>query len=278
MGIIVFLTSIGLICYPFISNYLMSLNQSSKIEAYQNDTQKLSDDKVNEELEKARKYNESLYGNVIVTDPFDPGVNNVKDEEYEGMLNFNDSGIMASVEIPAIDVRLPVYHGTSDEALEKGVGHLRKTSLPVGGKGTHAVLTGHTGLSSAKLFTDINQLVEGDVFYIHVLNETLAYKIDQIKTVLPSETSDLMIDPDEDYLTLVTCTPYGINSHRLLVRGSRIPYEEAKKTEESGDRKVTSNWQQEYKNALIVGATAFVVLLAVYILIRRLYKRWVASR
>lgn len=246
----------------------MSLNQSSEIQTYQNDAKNLSDDKIKKMLEDAKQYNENLYGNVIVTDPFDPGINNIKDQKYEEMLSINGNPVMASLEIPAINVNLPIYHGTTDEVLQKGVGHLRKTSLPIGGKGTHSVLTGHTGLSSSRLFTDINLLTKGDIFYIHVMNETLAYKIDQIKTVLPTDTSDLKINPNEDYVTLVTCTPYGVNTHRLLVRGTRVPYDDAK--EKITKKAVESTWMQEYKRALIIGAVVFVVLLIVYIVIKKI--------
>lgn len=144
------------------------------------------------------------------------------DSEYESEVNVFENGMMGYIEIPKINVSLPIYHYTSEEVLAKGIGHLYGSSLPVGGKGNHAVLTGHCGLMSAKLFTDLDNLIEGDIFTIHILGKELTYQVDQIKTVLPNQTEDLSIDKDKDYVTLITCTPYGVNSHRLLVRGERI--------------------------------------------------------
>lgn len=170
---------------------------------------------------------------------------------------------MGSIEIPSIDVNLVIYHGTEEEVLQKGVGHLQGTSLPVGGTGTHSVLSAHTGLPNKKLFTDLDQLEPGDVFYLHILGETLAYKVDQILTVLPHETDALMIDSTQDYVTLVTCTPYGINSHRLLVRGTRIPYEEAQQIAQDAGTHSGSTWRDEYLKALFVGLLILLVLIIV---------------
>ena len=150
---------------------------------------------------------------------------NFSDEDkaaYEKELNFNNDGSMGYIDIPKINVKLTIFHGTDESVLQTSIGHLEGTSLPVGGKGTHSVLSGHRGLPSAKLFSDLDQLREGDTFTIHVLNETLTYEVDQIRVVEPTDLSNLTIDPDQDYVTLVTCTPYGINTHRLLVRGHRI--------------------------------------------------------
>lgn len=228
-GVLLFLISVFLVSYPFISNYLMGLNQSSEIEAYEQDMQKVDDGQIADALKEAEEYNKNLLGTAVLTDPFDPGIEPVTNYEYERLLNLTGNSVMASIEIPIVNINLPIYHGTSDEVLQKGVGHLQNTSLPVGGKGTHAVLTGHSGLSSQNMFSDITELAIGDRFYIHVLGETLAYEVCEINTVLPEETDKLSIDPEEDFVTLVTCTPFGVNSHRLLVRGTRVPYVEGER-------------------------------------------------
>lgn len=267
--ILMFLASIFLVSYPFISNYLMSLNQSSEIETYEQELQEIADADIEKARREAEEYNKSLFGEVVLTDPFDASREQMEDVEYENVLNLGDDSVMASIRIPAINVNLLIYHGTSEEVLQKGVGHLQGTSLPVGGKGTHAVLASHAGLSSAKLFTDLNLLEEGDIFYIHCLNETLAYQIDQIKVVEPDEISDLKIDPEQDYVTLVTCTPYGVNSHRLLVRGTRIPYVESEEAIESDRTKSSeSAWMREYKCALITGSIIFVIILFAFIIMK----------
>ena len=182
---------------------------------------------------------------------------------------------MGYVVIPKIDVNLPIYHGTSEEVLQKGVGHLQNTSLPVGGESTHAVLSGHTGLSSAKLFTDLDKLEEGNIFYIKTLGETFAYEVDQIKIVEPHETSDLLIESDKDYVTLVTCTPYGINSHRLLVRGTRIPYTEEVEKEIKKEQKenVGSTWRDEYFKALAIGLGGLAILGIIFIIVVLIKKK-----
>lgn len=274
IGVLLVLTSLFLLSYPFISNYLMGLNQSSEIQAYEQDIQKVDDKQISKAKKDAQEYNKSLLGGAVLTDPFDPGVEPVKDYEYEQMLNLNGNSIMASLEIPVISVNLPIYHGTTDDVLQKGVGHLQKTSLPVGGKGTHAVLTGHTGLSSASLFTDLNLLKKGDVFFIHCLDEILEYKVDQIKVVEPGETNDLRINPDEDYVTLITCTPYGINSHRLLIRGTRIPYEPNDEVIAGNmSRAAESTWMIEYKRALFFGGIAFAVIIIIFIIVKIILKK-----
>lgn len=265
--IAIFFVGLGIMLYPVISNLYIEHRQGNVINNYEKAIDNMSDKKIQEERERAQKYNELLIGNVIITDPFDPEAQKKleEDKDYFNILNLDKDGIMGYINIPKIDVKLPIYHGTSEEVLQKGVGHLENTSFPVGGEGTHAVLSGHTGLSSAKLFTDLDQLETGNVFYVEVLGEKLAYEVDQIKIVEPHDTSDLLIDSTKDYVTLVTCTPYGINSHRLLVRGTRIPYteevEEEIKKEES--QKVGSTWLNEYFKALIIGLSALGVILII---------------
>lgn len=260
----------GIVGYPFISNYLMSMNLDSEIQTYLNSASQLEQDKYDNLFEEAKKYNESLIGNFSIGDPF--GDQTETDDNYNELLDVQGTSVMACIEIPVIDVYYPIYHGTSSSILSQGIGHLRNTSLPIGGTATHSVLTGHTGLSSAKLFTDIDKLETGDIFYIHVLDEILAYEVDQIKVVEPSDTSYLQIDPEKDYVTLVTCTPYGINSHRLLVRGSRIPYVPSEK-EVQAAKEVESTYNNEYMSAIIIGGSVMAGILIVYFLISFVIKQ-----
>lgn len=260
-----FLTGLGLVLYPAISDWYIGRHQAEVVANYDKKAAELSKHKIEDELEKARRYNDSLLGNVVLTDPFDEEALREQNTEYEELLNIDNDGVMGSVDIPAIDVYLPIYHGTDSEVLKKGIGHLQNSSLPVGGKGTHTVVSGHTALPSAEMFNRLSELEERDVFYIHVLNETLAYEIDQIKIVLPENIEDLLINKDEDYITLVTCTPYGINSHRLLVRGTRIPYEET--AEKAVNRKANTAWNKwkAYIAAAIVAAVLIMASITFYI-------------
>lgn len=263
--IVLMVIGIGIIGYPLASNFLMSLNLDSEVQTYLNAASNLDSEEYDKQLSLAQEYNNSLRGNYDIGDPFGKEIET--DDEYYDLLNIDGTSVMACIEIPALKIKYPIYHGTSDDVLNKGIGHMRNTSLPIGGKGTHAVLTGHTGLSNAKLFTDIDKLEEGDVFYIYVMNKTLAYSIDQIKVVEPSDTSALKIDDENDYVTLVTCTPYGLNTHRLLVRGTRIPYVESeKKVQPSLVEKSTYN--EEYMSAIIIGGLVMAGLLFIYILIK----------
>lgn len=237
---IFFLVGLGLALYPVFSDWYISRHQGSVVDNYDKTAAEMSKRELEEALQKAQDYNETLLGNVVLTDPFDPEAVANQNADYDDLLNIAGDGVMGSVEVSSISVYLPIYHRTDSASLEKGAGHLQNSSLPVGGEGTHAIISAHTGLPSAKMFDRLTEVEEGDVFYIHVLNDTLAYRVDQIKVVLPEDISDLMIDEREDYVTLVTCTPYGINSHRLLVRGTRIPYtpesEAAKKDDAKSNR------------------------------------------
>ena len=178
-------------------------------------------------------------------------------------------GVMAYIDIPKINVYLPVQHGTGAETLERSVGHVMGTSLPVGGSNTHAVLSAHSGMASSKLFSDIDRLAEGDTFYIHVLGDTLAYEVNAINTVLPTDTSLLQIEEGKDFVTLVTCTPFGVNTHRLLVRGHRVPYVPEQKAETAEAQKATSSWMQHYLTGLVIGLGAVAMVGGAYFLVRR---------
>ena len=258
--VVLLLLGMGFFLYPHVSNLLMERNQSYAIQNFENQVKNKARDEMEEEWKKAEEYNESLSGNVL-RDPFMEGSGMVLQDNYKEVLNIN--GIMGYIDIPDIDVNLAVYHGTGESTLKKGVGHLEGTSLPVGGAGTHAVFTGHTGLTTAKLFTDLTELGEGDMFYLHILDRVLAYQVDQIKVVEPENTDDLKPVAGKDYVTLVTCTPYGVNSHRLLVRGKRTDYHawQEKQAAEKTERKLT----REEQTLWITGLTTAVIILLIII-------------
>lgn len=218
--IFIFLTGISMVIYPYLSQYLYEKNSTKVIDNYKNVTSKLSDEIITQELEKCYKYNNEILNNcMILTEPFDPASFPITEQKYEDLLNFDD--VMANIQIPAINLNLPIYHGTSEEVLKKGVGHLETTSLPVGGNGTHAALSAHRGLASAKLFTDLNKLKNGDKIILNVLNKTLVYKVFNIEIVNPDNVDSIKAVQNQDILTLITCTPYGINTQRLLVHAIR---------------------------------------------------------
>ena len=221
--ILLLLIGLGILLYPTISNLWNQRLQSKMIGNYEEEVAHLSDERKSELLEEAYEYNAQHDRNVIM-DAFDAENEYVLTHPYDTMLAIDDTGMMCYLEVPKMNTKMVVYHGISAKVLEKGVGHVEGTSLPVGGKSTHTVMSAHRGLPSAKLFTDLDQMVVGDQFYIHVLDEHLAYEVDQINVVLPEEVSLLDIVPGEDLATLVTCTPYGVNTHRMLVRGHRVPY------------------------------------------------------
>lgn len=218
-AIIMLLSGLGIASYPVISNMIAERNSSEAIENFHDTVENLDQEKIDAAKEAARKYNEQL-SSAIVRD--ENGEADETGTSYVDMLGIGES--LGYISIPKIDLELPIYEGTSEEVLSKGVGHMEQSSYPLGGESTHSVLTGHRGLPSAVLFTNLDQLTEGDCFYLHILDEVLAYKVDQIKVVEPNESGDLEIVDGEDHCTLVTCTPYSINSHRLLVRGVRTEY------------------------------------------------------
>lgn len=221
--VLIFITGLGILLYPIISNLLMNIFQTTAIQEYNYTVEQMEQDRIEEILSEARVYNEQ-FKNTIVVDPFSQEAESSVNSEYNEILNID--GTMGYIEIPKIDVNLPIFHGTSEEVLKKGVGHIDTTPLPIGGEGNHSVLSAHRGLPSAKLFTDLDKLEIGDVFIIKMLTETLVYRIDQIKVVEPTDTQYLQAEEGEDYITLITCTPYAINTHRMLVRGTRIDTDE----------------------------------------------------
>lgn len=267
---------LGIMCYPFIANYLFENRNDSVIQTYNDKViSSVNEDERSAELEKARAYNDRIYrGHVQLHDPFNEELIGNSEEEYMELLRVDGTDVMGFIRIPCIDVELPIYHGTSAEVLEAGVGHMEGTSLPIGGVNTHSVLTGHTGLSSAKLFTDLIQMEEGDLFFLRVFGEDLAYEVDQILVVEPTDQDDLYVVDGKDYCTLLTCTPYGVNSHRLLVRGVRIPYVEEYNEDSNFIRKESeSTWMWEYQRALVLSISLLVVIVILYLIISKLRDR-----
>ena len=275
ISVLVVIAGLAILAYPIISNMMFQKSQQELIDFYDSQINEIPEKTKDSMLEECRKYNSGLLDSKVqLTDPFDADALQIEEHPYVDLLNQNGDGAMGSIEIPGINCKLVIYHSTDESVLAKGVGHLQGTSLPIGGKGTHSVLSGHTGTADKELFTNLDQLNMGDVFYIHVWGETLAYQVDNKEVVLPDETDSLYIDRERDLVTLITCTPYGINSHRLLVRGTRIPYEEAKKIEEQGSRALLNTWGVQYVYAILSGILiSVVIVLAIIFVYRRFYKK-----
>ena len=215
--IVIGLVGVGLLAYPSFSNWWNSFHQSRAVASYMETVTNLSTEEYAKMIENAEKYNAKLAKSGVLWT-----MTEEQTKEYNEQLNINESGIMGYVDIPKVNIKLPIYHGVDEAVLQVAVGHIAGSSLPVGGRSTHCIISGHRGLPSARLFTDIDKLVEGDTFTMTVLNRTVTYEVDQIRIVEPTDLSDLQIQKNKDYCTLVTCTPYGINTHRLLVRGHRV--------------------------------------------------------
>lgn len=260
---LIFLAGLGFLLYPTVSNLWNRAHQSRAIATYTKQVEKLDDSQNKEMLKAARKYNKSL---LKKSDHWKLSKKGKK--KYESLLDVSGTGIMGYIEVPKIDCSLPIYHGTDEGALQIAIGHLEGSSLPVGGKSTHCVLSGHRGLPSARLFTDLDQMEEGDVFVLNVLGRKLAYEVDQIKVVLPDEMSDLEIVQGKDLCTLVTCTPYGINTHRLLVRGHRTKYieETVVRVQKEAEKKETGIW-------LLAGGGAVFLIIIIIVVVKRRRKR-----
>ena len=236
------------------------------INTYETAVNDLPDKDYDRFWKEAKRYNREHTVNTFV-DAFDEKGDYILSDAYKKILDPDGEGLMGSIEIPKIQARIAIYHGISDDVLEKGAGHVEGTSLPVGGKSTHAVLAAHRGLPSAKLFTDLDQMEIGDIFFLHILGKTLAYKVDQIKTVLPSETEDLDIIKGEDHVTLLTCTPYGVNTHRLLVRGTRTKYVENKT--EINDTVPQKLAQADPKKIMEIGLVVFAISVILLLIVIR---------
>ena len=257
------IAALGLMLYPLVGELLSERYHSDVETTYTAAIADVDDAELTAQRQAAEQYNAMLSGTAAITE----GGASAPPLAYAEQLTLG--GVMAYVDIPKINVYLPVQHGTEADTLERAVGHVVGTSLPVGGSSTHAVLSAHSGMASSKLFSDIDQLTEGDTFYIHVLGDTLAYKVDSINTVLPTDTSLLQIEDGKDYVTLVTCTPFGVNTHRLLVRGHRIPYTPEQETTAAEEKPTASSWTQHYLTGLGIGLGAVAVVGGACSLVRR---------
>lgn len=275
LAAILFLLSLGLTLYPVISNYVNQKYASEIHTAYQEVIEQTDNTKLLKARELAVSYNKAITPGTA-EDTYSQEALLAASEDYDSQLNIAGDGIMGYVEIPKICINLPIYHGTGNDSLDRGVGHLLGSSLPVGGEDTHCILTGHSGLATQKMFTDLEQLQVTDVFYLNVLGEILAYQVEEINTVLPHDTSLLGITSGEDYCTLVTCTPYGVNTHRLLVRGTRIPYEEAEVMVEEvlQEDQPRSSWEQKYVQGLIIGVISALGLAVVIVSISKIRRKF----
>lgn len=271
---IIFLLALLLTLYPVISNLYNQEHQSKIQTAYREVLEQTDTSKLERMRQQAIAYNRAITPGTA-EEAYSREAIQAASEDYVNQLDLSGTGIMGYVEIPTISVDLPIYHGTGNDSLDRGTGHLLGSSLPVGGESTHTIITGHSGMASQKMFTDLEQLQEGDVFYIHVLDEVLAYQVDAIHTVLPYDTTYLGIVQGEDLCTLVTCTPTGVNTHRLLVRGSRIHYEETAVVQETAsfhEEVSTSHWEEQYWLGIRLGVVAMVsivLLVNVVLFIRK---------
>ncbi len=256
--LLLFLLGLGLVAYPIVSSYYTEQHQSQVHTQYQEVVEKADGEELDTARAEAEAYNELLASGATAAE--------LDTLDYDSLLNLAGNGIMGYIEIPAIDVLLPICHGVDEDSLEHGAGHISTTSLPIGGKGTHTVISAHSGMATARMFTDLEQLEAGDVFYLHVLDEALAYEVDQILVVKPYQIDALKIDKEQDYVTLITCTPYGVNSHRLLVRGHRIEPE----AEENASNEIASprtepkqsTWMTKYWEGIRDGLILFLLIFA----------------
>ena len=256
------IAALGLLLYPLVGELLNEKYHSNVETTYTAAIKDTDDAELTVQREAAQQYNAMLSGAAITE-----GGALAPPLAYDEQLT--EGGVMCYVDIPKINAYLPVQHGTAADTLERAVGHVVGTSLPVGGSSTHAVLSAHSGMASTKLFSDIDQLAVGDTFYIHVLGDTLAYKVDTIHTVLPTDTSLLQIEDGKDLVTLVTCTPFGVNTHRLLVRGHRVPYVSEQEVPAAAEKPAASSWTRHYLTGLGIGLGAVAVIGGAYFLVRR---------
>ena len=268
LGLLMILLGVFVFLYPVVSTYEAQKNQIEVVEAYESQIVQVEDGETEKMFREARQYNQALAGDPV-QDPFILGSGYVLPDNYEQLLNPNGDGIMGYLEIPKLGVRLPIGHGSGKEVLEKNVGHIEATALPVGGAGNHAVLTGHRGLPSAELLTRLDEMEIGDLFYLRILDQVLAYRVDQITTVLPHELENLRPEQGKDLVTVLTCTPYGVNTHRLLVRGERTEYipEEREAVAAQSTAFAGMNIRRLIQGT-VLGFLLLVILLAVVLLVR----------
>lgn len=270
---VIFLLAMLLTLYPVISNLYNQRHQSMIATSYEAAIRQADTENLERIREMAVAYNKTITPGTA-GEAYSQAALLAASEDYNSQLDPSGNGIMGYLEIPKISVSLPIYHGTGTDSLNRGAGHLLGSSLPVGGESTHAIITGHSGLASQKMFTDLEQLQEGDVFYLHILDEVLAYQVFHKEAVLPHDTSKLGITQGEDYCTLITCYPTGVNTHRLLVQGTRIPYEAAEVIQETAEMETepVSKWEDQYLLGVWLGILGMLIVTLVYLLFLR-YRR-----
>ena len=261
---LMFLFGFGVLVYPTVSDQWNTYRQSKLITSYEQVVQELEPEDFSKQWEVARDFNDTFEENDLYADVFGAVDSDMKGTEYWKVLNLAGDGIMGYLSIPTINIKLAIYHGTDESVLQTGIGHLNGTKLPIGGESTHCVLAAHRGLPSARLFTDVDQLVKGDLMYIHMLDETLAYEVDQILDMVDKDDmkaleAAMSIEEGKDYITLFTCTPYGVNSHRLLVRGTRVPYQGEEEVEQTITETMVEAVQNYYMIYLILGMAVTVL-------------------
>ena len=272
---LMFLIGFGVLVYPTVSDQWNTYRQNRLISNYKSTVEEMTEVDFSEEWEKAEAFDAALVQNNLYGDVFGEDDGELENTEYWQVLNVADDGIMGYLSIPKINVKNAIYHGTGDKVLQTGIGHLNGTKLPIGGESTHSVLAAHRGLPTARLFTDIDQLKKGDMFYIHVLDKTFAYQVDQILDMVDKDDHEtlegaLQIEEGKDQVTLFTCTPYGVNSHRLLVRGTRVPYNGEEEVETSVAETMLKTIQNYYMIYLILGLSiTFLVILFMRFLFKR---------
>ena len=272
---LMFLLGFGILVYPTIADQWNTYRQSHLISNYVEVVEKMEEEDFSEFWEAARNFNQNIKENKLYEDVFGLEDSDMKDTEYWKVLNHAGDGIMGYISIPKINIKLSIYHGTEEDVLQTGVGHLGGTKLPIGDDSSHSVLAAHRGLPSARLFTDIDQMKKGDMFYIHIFNETFAYQVDQISDMIDKDDTEalqeaLAVKEGEDKVTLFTCTPYGVNSHRLLVRGTRVPYNGEEHVEMTIPETMVQSVQNYYMIYLILGIS--ITLLAIVIM-KYMFKR-----
>lgn len=272
---LMFLVGFGILIYPTVSDQWNTYRQNRLISSYETVVEDLTEEDFTAEWEKARQFNDTIKQNDLYSDVFGEDDGELENTDYWKILNIAKDGVMGYLSIPKINIKIAIYHGTGDEVLQTGIGHMNGTKLPIGGESTHSVLAAHRGLPSARLFTDIDQLRKGDMFYIHVLDETLAYQVNEIWDMVDKDDMDTLgeamkIDEGEDEVTLFTCTPYGVNSHRLLVQGIRVPYNGEEEAETSVAETMLRTVQNYYMLYLLLGLS---VTLLIILFMRFLFRR-----
>ena len=265
---LLFLVGLGIMIYPTVSNQWNTYRQNKLISNYEKIVDDMSDEDFSQEWQNAQAFNETISGNNVFADVFGEKSKDSENSEYNRVLNMNNDGIMGYISIPEINIKLAIYHGTSDDVLQTGVGHINGSKLPIGGESTHCVLAAHRGLPSAELFTDIDQLQTGDKFYLHILDKVLAYEVDQILPMVDKDDHQtlqnaLSITEGQDYVSLFTCTPYGVNSHRLIVRGHRVEYNGEEDVKQSVGDRMLESIKNYYMLILVLGLSITILVIII---------------